>query len=41
MRQGLSDELYNAVADYRTDERFTPREKLAIEKYIKHGLAKQ
>ena len=31
MRQGLSDELYNAVADYRTDERFTPREKLAIE----------
>ena len=31
MRQGLSDDLYNAVADYRTDERFTPREKLAIE----------
>jgi alkylhydroperoxidase family enzyme len=31
MRQGLSDDLYNAVAEYRTDERFTPREKLAIE----------
>lgn len=31
MQQGLSDELYNAVADYETDDRFTPREKLAIE----------
>ena len=31
MRQGLSDDLYNAVAEYRNDARFTPREKLAIE----------
>jgi alkylhydroperoxidase family enzyme len=31
MRQGLSDELYNAVSEYRTDQRFSPREKLAIE----------
>ena len=31
MQQGLTDDLYNAVADFRTDDRFTPREKLAIE----------
>ena len=31
MRQGLTDDLYNAVAEYRTDDRFTAREKLAIE----------
>ena len=31
MQQGLTDELYNAVANYETDARFTAREKLAIE----------
>ena len=31
MRQGLTDDLYNAVQDFRSDDRFTAREKLAIE----------
>ena len=31
MQQGLSDDLYNEVHNYRTNDAFTPREKLAIE----------
>ena len=31
MRQGLSDELYNLVHEYATNDAFTAREKLAIE----------
>jgi alkylhydroperoxidase family enzyme len=31
MQQGLSDELYNLVDQYATNDAFTPREKLAIE----------
>ncbi len=31
MRQGLDDELYGRVGQYYEEERFTPREKLAIE----------
>lgn len=29
MQQGLNDELYNAVEDFRNRDEFTPREKLA------------
>ncbi len=31
MQQGLTDELYQQVDQYRTNDAFTPREKLAIE----------
>jgi alkylhydroperoxidase family enzyme len=31
MRQGLDDELYQRVGQYYEEDRFTPREKLAIE----------
>ncbi len=31
MQQGMDDDVYNAVGDYFRDDRFTEREKLAIE----------
>lgn len=31
MQQGMDDELYQAVGNYYRDDRFTTREKLAIE----------
>lgn len=31
MRQGLDDDAYNSVQHYHTDDRFSAREKLAIE----------
>ena len=31
MQQGMDDEVYNSVGDYVRDDRFTEREKLAIE----------
>ena len=31
MQQGMDDDVYNSVGDYFRDDRFTAREKLAIE----------